>query len=203
MTKSPSPLRIALWTRVSKGEQDPATQLEPLKELASNLKGELVKEYVLWETARRGKRERKAFDQMMADASRREFDLLLFYRLDRFSREGIRKTMIYLQQLESFGVAFKSHQEPYLDSQNELIRHVVLGLLSYVAEYEALKISENTKRKLADLKRKGKKLGRPSKFQELKPQLIKLKQEQMTPSEVARQLKISYNSARSYLERLD
>lgn len=139
---------------------------------------------------------------MLQDASRREFDLLLFYRLDRFSREGIRKTMIYLQQLESFGVSFKSHQEPYLDSQNELISHVVLGLLSYVAEYEALKISENTKRKLADLKRQGKKLGRPSKFQELKPKLLKLKQEQATPSEVARQLKISYNSARTYLERL-
>ena len=164
-------MRIALWARVSRDDQDPITQLAPLRELATNLGGEIVKEYVLWETARRGKRERAAFDEMMADASRREFDLLLFYRLDRFSREGIRKTTIYLQQLESFGVAFKSHQEPFLDSQNDLIRHVVLALLSYVAEYEALKISENTKRKLADLKAKGKKLGRPSKFQTLRPQL--------------------------------
>ena len=195
-------MRIALWARVSKGDQDPLTQLAPLRNLAANLGGEVAKEYVLWETARRGKRERKAFDEMMADASRREFDLLLFYRLDRFSREGIRKTTIYLQQLESFGVAFKSHQEPFLDSQNELIRHVVLGLLSYVAEYEAVKISENTKRKLAELKAKGKKLGRPSKFERLKPQLERLKAEGAATADVARELGISYNSAKAYLVKL-
>lgn len=196
-------MRIALWTRVSKGDQDPDTQLAPLRELAVNLGGEVVREYILWETARRGKRERTAFDQMMADASRREFDLLLFYRLDRFSREGIRKTTIYLQQLESFGVAFKSHQEPFLDSQNDLIRHVVLALLSYMAEYEALKISENTKRKLADLKKQGKKLGRPSKFEQLRPQLQSLKSCGITTAEVARRLNISYNSAKTYLSKLD
>ena len=195
-------MRVALWARVSKGDQDSLTQLAPLRELAANLGGEVVKEYTLWETARRGKRERKAFDEMMADASRREFDLLLFYRLDRFSREGIRKTTIYLQQLESFGVAFKSHQEPFLDSQNDLIRHVVLALLSYMAEYEAVKISENTKRKLAELKRQGKTLGRPSKFEALRPLLETLKEEGVPPAEVARQLGISYNSAKTYLLKL-
>ena len=196
-------MRVALWARVSRSDQDPLTQLEPLRQLAHNLGGTVAKEYVLWETATQGKRERKVFDLMMADASRRDYDLLLFYRLDRFSREGIRKTTLYLQQLESFGVAFKSYQEPFLDSQNDLIRHVVLGLLSYVAEYEAQKISENTKRKLADLKRKGKKLGRPSKFETLKPKLVSLKEQNVPPAEVARRLGISYNSAQTYLQYLE
>ena len=196
-------MRVALWARVSKGDQDPSTQLAPLRALADNLGGTVLKEYVLWESARRGKCERRAFDLMMSDASRRTFDLLLFYRLDRFSREGIRKTTIYLQQLESFGVAFKSHQEPFLDSRNDLIRHVVLGLLSYVAEYEAVKISENTKRKLAELKAKGKKLGRPSKFEQLRPELERLRSEGVAIADVARALGVSYNSAKTYLARLD
>lgn len=201
MTK-PQP-RIALWARVSRDDQDPSTQLAPLRSLAAQMGGEVVKEYVLWESGRRGKRERRAFDEMMLGASRREYDLLLFYRLDRFSREGIRKTTLYLQQLESFGVGFKSYSEPFLDSQNDLIRHVVLGLLSYVAEYEAVKISENTKRKLAELKSKGKKLGRPSKFEGLRARLVALQQEGVETAEVARRLNISYNSAKTYLAKLD
>ena len=194
--------RIAIWARVSKEDQDPTTQLEPLRELAANLNGEIVKEYVEKETGRGGKRNRHQFEQMLQDASRREFDVLLFYRLERFSREGIRKTMIYLQQLESFGVSFKSHQEPFLDTQNELISHVVIAMLSYLAEYEAVKISENTKRKLQDLKSKGVKLGRPSKFRELEPKLRELHQAGESPYKIAKALKISYNTAKKYIGML-
>ena len=68
----------------------------------------------------------------------------MFWSLDRFSREGLRKTVAYLQQLEALGVRFRSYTEPYLSTENELVSHVLLGVLSYFAEYEAHKISRRT-----------------------------------------------------------
>jgi len=64
-----------------------------------------------------------------------------YLRLDRISREGIRKTISYLQQLDAFGVGFRSYTEPYLNTENELVSHILLAVISYFAEYEAKKIS--------------------------------------------------------------
>ncbi|MDQ3397121.1 MAG: recombinase family protein [Deinococcota bacterium] len=115
-------MKIAIWARVSSQEQDASTQLEPLRTLAAQLGGEIVYEYVLNESATGKRGRRKEFDLMMQDAARRRFDLLLFYNLSRFSREGVRKTIHYLERLDSHGVRFKSLQEPLLDTDNEMIR---------------------------------------------------------------------------------
>ena len=46
----------------------------------------------------------------------RAFDLVLFWSLDRFSREGVLGTLQYLQRLTSYGVDWKSYTEQYIDS---------------------------------------------------------------------------------------
>ena len=50
------------------------------------------------------------------DAAQRRFDVLLFWALDRFSREGVIETLNYLQRLNSLGINWRSHTEQYLDS---------------------------------------------------------------------------------------
>ena len=67
--------------------------------------------------------ERGEFGRMFDDAARRKFDMVLFWSLDRFTREGIQKTIFYLQQLYQLGVSFKSLTEPLLDTDNELVAH--------------------------------------------------------------------------------
>ena len=67
-----------------------------------------------------GLKERKEFERMMSDASRREFDLLLFRKLDCVSREGISTTLSYLENLKAWGVGRRSFQEPWLDTGNEM-----------------------------------------------------------------------------------
>ena len=195
--------RVALWARVSSDEQTPSTQLVPLRSLAKQLGGEVVREFVLHESATGKRGRRKEFEEMLTAAARREFDGLLFYNLSRFSREGIRKTIIYLQRLEACGVWYKSYQEPMLDTENELVRHVVTGLLAYLAEYQAQQISEATTRKLASLKAQGVQLGRPTRYIELRPALRAMVQEGATKTEIARRLKVSYNTMMKYLERLE
>ena len=155
--------RGAIYLRVSKddGSQQTDNQLLQLRVFCGRWDGhELVAEYVDRESGIRGRRERKDFDPMFADAAHR-FDVLLFWALDRFSRERIRKTLAYLESLDACRVAFNSHTEPFLDTDNELIAHIVLGVTSYYAQQEALRISDRTKAGLERARRSGKVLGRP------------------------------------------
>ena len=146
--------------------------------------------------------ERQRFAALLKDASQRKFDLVLFWALDRFSREGIRKTLNYLEQLGAYGVAFKSYSEEYLDTSNELLRHIVIGTIAYFAELEAKRISERTKAGLARVRAQGKRLGRPSRFETSKHKLQSMLEQGRNQREIADELGLSYNTAKSYLRRL-
>ena len=59
---------------------------------------------------------------MFEAASQHKFDLILFWALDRLSREGVWETLQYLKTLESYDVGFRSFTEPYFDSCGDLQR---------------------------------------------------------------------------------
>jgi DNA invertase Pin-like site-specific DNA recombinase len=199
-----TPIRVAIYLRVSREDQEPENQLIQLREFCEGWEGhELVAEYVDRESGTRGRRERRDFDRMFADAARRRFDVLLFWALDRFSREGVRKTIAYLQRLDACGVSFKSYTEPFLDTDNELIAHIVLGVTSYYAQQEALRISNRTKAGLERAKRNGKVLGRPDGFERWAPVLAKMKEQEFSQGKMSRETGLSYNTVKKYLNRLE
>lgn len=142
--------RTAIYTRVSKddGSHETENQILVFREEAERVGEEPVEVYVDRESGRKGKREREAFARLFEDAEKRRFDLLRFWALNRFSREGIRKTISYLQRLDHLGVKFRSHTGPYLDTSNELIAHIVLWVTVYYAELESVRISDRTKAEL-------------------------------------------------------
>src|SRR4051812_27739347 len=107
---------IAIYSRVSTDDkgQDPLNQLLQLRNFARKNAWHVVHEYGDVATGKNGARAQ--FQQMMRDANRRKFDLLLFWSLDRLTREGTFKTLCYLRQLSASGVAFKSYTEQYIDS---------------------------------------------------------------------------------------
>ena len=198
------PQRVAIYLRVSTGDQHAENQLLGLREFCERWEDhELIDEYVDRESGTRGRRERKDFDRMFADAARRRFDVLLFWALDRFSREGIRKTIAYLQRLDECGVAFKSYTEPFLDTDNELIAHIVLGVSSYYAQQEALRISERTKAGLQRARKNGKVLGRPDGFERWAPVLVRMKEQGYSQGAMSRETDLSYNTVKKYLRRLE
>jgi len=94
----------------------------------------------------------------MLEASQRQFDLLLLWKLDRLSREGTRRTLVYLTQLDSWNVAGRSFMEPYFDSCGT-IKDAVLAIMATLAEPERISISERTKAGLVRARRAGKQLG--------------------------------------------
>jgi DNA invertase Pin-like site-specific DNA recombinase len=97
---------------------------------------------------------------MLAAASRHEFDLVLFWSLDRFSREGVLPTLKHLEQLTSYGVMWKSFTEQYFDSCG-IFRDAVISIAATLAKQERLKISERTIAGLQRAKRQGRVGGRP------------------------------------------
>jgi DNA invertase Pin-like site-specific DNA recombinase len=121
----------------------------------------VVREYVEHEKGGRGAEYRKQLAAMFAGAARREFDLLLVWSLDRFSREGMAATVAHLQRLASHGVAFRSFTEEHLSTENELVRNVLLAVLASLAKLEREKISQRTKAGLERARAKGTVLGRP------------------------------------------
>jgi len=111
-------------------------------------------EYVDKESGGKGRGERKQFTQMFKDASIRQFDLVVFWALDRFTREGLQKTIYYLQRLDSCGVKFHSYTEPYLNTDQELVRDILLSVLASLAKQERRRISERTKAGLETAKKR-------------------------------------------------
>ncbi|HEV2093791.1 MAG TPA: recombinase family protein [Rubrobacter sp.] len=170
--------RAAVYARVSKddGSRETENQFRALRAGCERLGYDLVGEYVDRESGRKGRGERSGFVRLFEDAERRRLDLVMFWSLDRFSRDGIRKTIGYLQRLDHLGVRFRSHTEPYLTTDNELIAHIVLGVTSYYAQLEAARISERTKAGLKRARAQGKAIGRPDGFERWSPELASMRQ---------------------------
>jgi DNA invertase Pin-like site-specific DNA recombinase len=157
---SPSSVRVALYARISTKDkgQDTENQLRQLREYCERAGYQALVEYI--DQASGSTSVRPEFQRLMADARQRRFDLVLFWSLDRFSREGVTETLNHLQRLTSYGVNWRSHTEQYLDSCG-IFREAVLAILAVIAKQERVRISERTLAGLARAKAKGKRLGRP------------------------------------------
>ena len=127
---------------------------------------------------------------MFADAHQRKFDLVLFWSLDRFSREGVLPTLQHLNQLESWGVGFKSYTEQYLDSTG-IFKDAVISILAVVAKQERVRLSERTKASLVRTKAKGTVLGRRAVAPEIIEQIEALSQAGKSERTIAEQLGVS------------
>lgn len=154
--------RVAIYARVStdKRGQDPENQLLQLRAWCDHMDYVVVREYVDHESGAKNADRRSQFAQLFVHAARREFDMVLVWALDRFSRTGLTSTVVDLQRLSSHGVGFHSYTEPHLSTDNELVRDVLLAVLASLAKLERQKISERTKAGLQRARGNGKRLGR-------------------------------------------
>ena len=153
-------MRTAIYARVSTkdGRQDTENQLRQIRDFAASQKWTIVHEYVDKASGKRSDREQ--FQKMFAGASRREFDILLFWSLDRLSREGTVETLNHLQRLSSYGVNYRSFTEQYLDSTG-IFKEAVIGILAAVAKQERIRLSERTLAGLERARAQGRIGGRP------------------------------------------
>jgi DNA invertase Pin-like site-specific DNA recombinase len=153
-------MKTAIYTRVSKndGSQDPENQLRELKAFCERQGCEIVEVYTDYASGKRS--DRANFKRMMLDASKRKFDSVLFWAMDRFSREGIEATLAYIRQLESYKVDWRSYQEPFFDSAGPFKEFMISAFATF-ASLERAKIIERTLAGLAKARAQGRVGGRP------------------------------------------
>jgi DNA invertase Pin-like site-specific DNA recombinase len=156
-------VRVAIYARVSTDDkgQDPENQLRQLRAWCASMGHVVAREYVEHENGGKGAQYRQQLGRLFSDAARRDFDLLLVWSLDRFSREGMAATIGHLQRLAAHGVGFHSLTEEHLATDNELVRNILLAVLASLAKLEREKISQRTKAGLERARAMGKRLGRP------------------------------------------
>lgn len=157
-TKKTSGKRAALYLRVSTkdGRQDTANQRRELEKMAAAHKFTIVKIYTDQKSGKDA--DRPAFQRMKRDAELGHFDVLLFWGMDRLSREGTLATLKHLQALGDLNVDFISYTERYLDTCG-IMKDVVISLLATLAKQERIRYSERTKAAL-DRKREDFEAGR-------------------------------------------
>ena len=163
MKKNTAELKIALYARVSTRDkgQDHENQLRELREFVERKTNDgwvLAHEYVDKVSGKTA--DRPAFRKMFDAASRREFDVVLFWSLDRFSREGVLETLQHLKVLTANGIDWFSFKEEYLRSMGPW-KEAVLSILSAIAKQERIRLSERVQAGLSRAKAQGKVLGRP------------------------------------------
>lgn len=185
------------------GRQDTENQLRQLRAFAATQGWSVTHQYVDRASGKRSNRDQ--FQRMFESASRREFDCLLFWSLDRLSREGTVETLNHLQRLTRYGVDYRSFTEQYLDSTG-IFKEAVIGILAAVAKQERVRLSERTIAGLERAKAQGRVGGRP-KAEDADPKLVtkvgRLRAEGKSIRTIAAEVKKSPNTVLRLLSERD
>lgn len=188
-------MRCMIYSRVSTDEQSIENQINQLKDYASKQNWEIVGVTTDVCSGSKSAKEREGLNQVFESAHKQEFDVLLFWSLDRFSREGSRQTLQYLTLLDSYNVQWHSFTEQYISSLG-LFSDAIIAILSCLAKQERIRISERTKAGLARVKAKGVKLGRPKLPPEIRTQAKSLREKGLSYSQIGKEMGVS--KARAY-----
>ena len=147
--------RVALYCRVSTADQHPETQLFDLRELAKQRGFEIVREYS--DVISGAKSKRPGLDQLMSDARRHRFDVLLVSAFDRIAR-NVRHFLEVLDELNHLNIQFISLREN-IDTGGPLGR-AMLTIIGAVAELERSLIVERVRSGMRRAKLEGRRIGR-------------------------------------------
>jgi DNA invertase Pin-like site-specific DNA recombinase len=149
-------MKAAIYARVSTLDQQPENQLQELRRYCE-ARGWTAVEYV--DRGVSGAKDRRpALDQLLADAKRRKFDVVVCWRLDRLGR-NLRHLILLLDELQALGVAFVSLAEG-IDATTPAGR-LQLHVLGAIAEFERDRIRERVMAGLQRARAQGTRLGRP------------------------------------------
>jgi len=147
--------RAALYLRVSTVDQHPETQLYDLRQMATQRGYEIVQEYT--DRISGTKAKRPGLDQMMADARRGRFDVVLVWACDRIAR-STRHFLDVLDDLNRIGVEFVSFREQ-IDTGGPLGRAIVV-IIGAIAELERNLIIERVRAGMRRARLEGQHIGR-------------------------------------------
>jgi putative DNA-invertase from lambdoid prophage Rac len=198
-------MKAACYCRVSTDEQTTDNQVLELRAYAARAGHEITAEFIDVESG--SKSDRQGLNALLDAASRKEFDIVLFVRLDRITRLGASHMHAFFDRLDAYGVGYKSLNDSWLDSQIPMLRDIMIGVIASFARNERETLIARTKAGLARAREEGKTLGRPrvlgskghvGDLQQIK----KLHRAGKSQREIAKALRLSKGTVQRALETL-
>ena len=150
-------MTAAIYARVSTRDkgQDTENQLIQLRDYCQR-QGWRYVEYIDQASGKTG--DRDAFKRLFADASKRLFDVVVVWALDRFTREGVLETFEYIRDLTRYGVQFESYTEAHFRTTG-MAGELMLAITAWIAKQERLRIAERVNAGIARARLHGTKSG--------------------------------------------
>src|SRR5918996_3957108 len=198
-------MKVAIYARVSTSdkEQEPETQLLPLRDFCLAQGWQVFQEYIDRGAPANDLLHRVQWRQLLDDAAKRKFSIVLVFKLDRAFR-SVKHMHDTLAAWELVGVSFKSLREQF-DTSTALGR-LLLNLLAALAEFELELIRERVRAGMDRARRQGRSIGRPkvterrgfpSRFTEIRD---RLNQGAISRRQAAKQLGIGYATLKRLLD---
>ena len=199
-----STMKIALYARVSTSDkdQDPETQLMALRGHASAQGLDIYREYVDRVSAR-DLAHRTAWREMLDDAAKRKFKVVLVFKLDRAFR-SVKHMHDTLAAWEMAGVCLQSMREQF--DTSTAIGRLLLNILRALAEFELELIRERVKAGMDRARRQGKRIGRPRVTerrgfkQRLDPVIERISRGEISRRKAAKELGIGFATLKRLLD---
>jgi DNA invertase Pin-like site-specific DNA recombinase len=195
---------VALYARVSTQDkdQDPETQLLPLREFARVQGWDVAAEYVDHASATDDRR-RVAWKRLLGEAARRRVDVILCWKMDRVFR-SVAHASRTLEDLRRWGVGLRSYSEPWLDtSGTNPAGELMFNILASFAQFERSLIAERVRAGMARAKKSGVHVGRPQKLNgDLEALRPLIDSGQLSRHAAARQLGVTHTTISRTLARM-
>jgi DNA invertase Pin-like site-specific DNA recombinase len=195
----PAMKRAAIYARVStrNGHQDPEVQLMALRQVAERAGWQVVEEYVDHGiSGAKGRDKRPAFDRLLKDATRRRFDIIMAWSVDRLGR-SLQDLVGFLGEVHAQGV------DLYLDRQGVDTAtpggKALFQMMGVFAEFEREIIRERVCAGLEKARAKGKRLGRPKVPQSVERSICAARQAGKGQLAIARELRVGVSTVRRVL----
>jgi DNA invertase Pin-like site-specific DNA recombinase len=185
--------RVAIYTRVSTGGQTTANQLRELRAAAKRLGHQIVAEFTdEGISGAKGREERPGLNKLLAGVTRRDFDKVMAWSVDRLGR-SLPHLLTFMGELKAMGVDLYLHQQA-LDTSTPAGK-AMFQMLGVFSEFEREIIRERVNAGLARARAQGTTLGRPRQDDPKRLAAIRrLRRQKVGINKIARQLGIGVSS---------
>jgi DNA invertase Pin-like site-specific DNA recombinase len=187
-------MRVAVYARVSTASQTVDNQTQELERLAA-LRGWTIVATYRDEgiSGAKGRDGRPALDALLKAATRREFDLIAVWSIDRLGR-SLQHLVTTVNDLHASGVQLYFHQQALDTTQPS--GKLMFGVFSSFAEFERDLIRERIKLGVERARKEGKKLGRPSSVTDsTRAAIVELYKKGMSPKKISQTLRCGVGTA--------
>jgi DNA invertase Pin-like site-specific DNA recombinase len=191
--------RAGIYARVRtrNGHQDPEVQLMALRQVAERAGWQVVEEYVDHGiSGARGRDKRPAFDRLLKDATRRRFDIIMAWSVDRLGR-SLQDLVGFLGEVHAQGI------DLYIDRQGVDTTtpggKALFQMMGVFAEFEREMIRERVCAGLEKARAKGKRLGRPPVPRSVERSIRAARRAGMGQLAIARDLGVGVSTVRRVL----